>query len=166
VTSQRNGDRRIGLTPGAAQARHDQLNFFRRENRRLQARVKELKSLPSYRLAAPVRAIERLVSSVRKRFAATRRGREAGIDGVFQAGQEPALAPNGLESGIDEVSYARWIEKYDTLTDANAAAIKADVASFRRHPLVSVLVLPGFEGEDGAQSLLSATRGRRPHSMD
>lgn len=101
---------------------------------RLRGRLRAIRSAPSYRLAGPLRLVERLVASLRKRRIGDNLRRvAAGLRGHMPARAAPPMAP-GAEP------YSRWIAAHDELDDADRAAIASRIAAFARRPLISVVM--------------------------
>jgi GT2 family glycosyltransferase len=114
----------------------------RAEIRRLTARVAELKGSWSYRLSAPIRLVERLVASLRKRLAP-----DALAKFIDRSGDTaPIHSPSSLSLAE---SYQTWLRAYDQLDERDFKMMEDDIRGFARRPLFSAAIMAGaFAGED------------------
>lgn len=110
------------------------LHHYREEVARLSAKCEGLRSTTSYRLAAPIRIVERALRSSRKRPLRQNLARAAEDIGRWF-----------VWGGSDERNrqYNSWIRRKGALTESDVARIRAEVAAFPERPLISVIVLPG-----------------------
>ncbi len=99
----------------------------------LTRRIEELKSQPSYRLAAPLRLVERTLVSLRKRSLAANLRRLAR---VLRGRRVSAAA--GPRS--PDVHYQAWIAENDRLSAEDRAAIERDVAAMADAPAIAVIM--------------------------
>ena len=106
----------------------DQLHEARQEIQRQSARIEELKASWSYRCSAPVRLVERVIASLRKRLGAARR-----------CGAE-ASCREGLALTTRRREYNTWIDQYKSLSETDCQQILADIAGWQFRPLISVLI--------------------------
>ncbi len=116
----------------AAEADRERVEL-RRHVETLKRRVEELKSQPSYRLAAPLRLIERTLASLRKRslganlrrLARVLRGRHFGA---------------AADVDSPDVHYRAWIAENDRLSEDDRAAIARDIAAMADAPTIAVVM--------------------------
>lgn len=111
----------------------ERLRRCRAEVDRLNARVIELKSSWSYRIAAPIRLIERAILSLRKRSLKENLAR------IYRG----ATALTSPSSGKSHALYQEWIDEFETLTDRDISQIHRHISSFGSIPHISIIVLPG-----------------------
>jgi hypothetical protein len=125
-----------------------QLHLSREEVRRLTARVAELKGSWSYRLSSPVRLVERLVASVRKRSIR---------DNLVNLVQDP---PSPLDPGRTAPSlfeaYQAWVDTYDRVSARDLELMRDDIRTFARRPLVSAAIIAG--GSTSKENLIASLR--------
>lgn len=111
----------------------ERLRHCRAEVNRLNARVIELKSSWSYRIAAPIRLVERAVVSLRKRSLKDNLAR-AYRDAMERISPNPDKPP---------AAYKEWIDEIEKLADRDVSQIHRHIASFGSVPPFSIIILPG-----------------------
>jgi hypothetical protein len=133
-------DQSAGCPPTPGQLNNEitelatELAHAEREIHRLRFRVDELKQTFSYRIAAPIRFVERGFRSWR------RRSLLANIRKMMQAKRRPGPADWRMASPPHRGRYGEWIAAYDTPSDAVREFIRNDIARWPRRPLVSILI--------------------------
>jgi GT2 family glycosyltransferase len=119
-----------------------QLHQSREEAKRLAARVAELKGSWSYRLSSPVRLVERLVVSLRKR--STRDSKSVQADAQLRTADPSRIAPS---LSLAE-SYQTWIDTYDQVSAHDLKLMRDDIRTFARRPVFSVGIIAGASASD------------------
>lgn len=111
-----------------------ELIFAEREINRLRLRVDELKQSLSYRIAAPIRILERGFRSWRKRSLLRN------IHKAIHAQRNRRSLDWRFAFRSDPDRYGEWISVYDSPSDAAREAVRDDLARWPRLPLVSIMI--------------------------
>jgi O-antigen biosynthesis protein len=119
-----------------------QLHQSREEVKRLTMRVAELKGNWSYRLSSPIRLVERLVASLRKR---SMRDSNA----IQDSAQPRAADPTGAAPSFSLAqAYRAWIDAYDQVGAHDLESMRDDIRTFARRPRFSAAIIVGPAARD------------------
>lgn len=137
---------------------NDHLN---QENRSLEKQLEAIKCSSSWRITAPMRGIKHLTRRWRI-FFQPRYYRKAwhillheGPGGVLRR-----LKAYCSRQSTSMGDYDKWVEEFDTLSDADRSAIRRHIEQFKKTPLISV-VMPVYNvGEKWLRQVIESVRNQ------